>query len=121
VRYDKYAFITNADEPTSVDEAITDKNWKVAMDLEFDAFMKNKTWHLVPPMKGRNIVGCKWVYKIKRKQDGSLDRYKAILVAKGFKQRYNVDYDDMFSPVVKMAIICIVVHCYVKRMECVSA
>jgi hypothetical protein len=33
------------------------------MDLEFDALMKNKTWHLVPPMKGTNIVGCKWVYK----------------------------------------------------------
>jgi hypothetical protein len=41
-------------------------------------------------MKGRNIVGCKWVYKIKRKQDGSLDRYKA----KGFKQRYEIDYND---------------------------
>jgi hypothetical protein len=56
------------------------------MDLELDALMKNKTWHLIPAMKGRNIVGCKWVYKIKRKQDDSLDRYRARLVAKGFKQ-----------------------------------
>jgi hypothetical protein len=55
------------------------------MDLELDALMKNKTWHLIPAMKGRNIVGCKWVYKIKRKQDDSLDRYRARLVAKGFK------------------------------------
>jgi hypothetical protein len=59
VRYDKYAFITNTDEPMSVDEAIRDKNWKVTMNLEFDALMKNKTWHMVPPMKGKNIVGCK--------------------------------------------------------------
>jgi hypothetical protein len=65
VRYDKHAFLTNTGEPTSIDEAISDKNWKAAMDLEFDALVKNKTWHLVPPMKGRNIIGCKWVYKIK--------------------------------------------------------
>jgi hypothetical protein len=60
VRYDKHAFLTNTGEPTSIDEAISDKNWKAAMDLEFDALAKNKTWHLVPPMKGRNIIGCKW-------------------------------------------------------------
>jgi hypothetical protein len=59
-------------------------------------------------MKGIHIVGCKWVYKIKRKQDDNLDRYKARLVAKGFKQRYGVDYDDMFNPMVKMATIRIV-------------
>jgi hypothetical protein len=75
------------------------------MDLEYDALMKNATWHLVPPLKGRNVVGCKWVYKIKSKQDVSLDRYKARLVAKGFKQRYGIDYDDTFSHVVKIATI----------------
>jgi hypothetical protein len=85
------------------------------MDIEFDALVKNKTWRLVPPMKGRNIVGCKWVYKIKRKQDGSLDRYKARLVAKGFKQRYGIDYDDTFSPVVKMATIHIILSIVVSR------
>jgi hypothetical protein len=85
------------------------------MDIEFDALVKNKTWRLVPPMKGRNIVGCKWVYKIKRKQDGSLDRYKARLVAKGFKQRYGIDYDDTFSPVVKMATIHIILSILVSK------
>jgi hypothetical protein len=85
------------------------------MDIEFDALVKNKTWRLVPPMKGRNIVGCKWVYKIKRKQDGSLDRYKARLVAKDFKQRYGIDYDDTFSPVVKMATIRIILSILVSK------
>lgn len=55
------------------------------MDVEYMALMRNKTWHLVPPQKGRNMIDSKWVYKIKRKSDGSLDRYKFRLVAKGFK------------------------------------
>jgi hypothetical protein len=66
-------------------------------------------------MKGRNIVGCKWVYKIKRKKDESLDKYKARLVAKGFKQRYGIDYDDTFSPVVKITTIRIVLSIAVSR------
>jgi hypothetical protein len=57
-------------------------------------------------MKGGNIVRCKQVYKIKKKQGDSLDRYKARLVLKGFKQRFGTDYDDTFSSVVKMATIC---------------
>jgi hypothetical protein len=72
-------------------------------------------WHLVPPQKGQNIIGCKWVYKTKRKQDGSLDRYKACLVAKGFKQRYDIDYEDTFSPVVKAVTIRIVLSIAVSR------
>jgi hypothetical protein len=66
-------------------------------------------------MKGRNVVGCKWVYKIKRKQDGSLDRYKERLVAKGFKQRYGIDYEDTFSPVVKIATIHIILSIVVSK------
>lgn len=85
-----------------------DTNWKAAMDSEYLALMKNKTWHLVPPKKGINIIDCKWVYKVKRKPDGSLDRYKARLVAKGFKQRYGIDYEDTFSPIVKATTIRII-------------
>jgi hypothetical protein len=67
------------------------------MDVEYDALMKNKTWHLVPPRKGTNVIDCKWVLKVKYKADGSLDKYKGRLVAKGFKQRYGIDYEDTFS------------------------
>jgi hypothetical protein len=66
-------------------------------------------------MKGRNIVRCKWVYKIKRKQDRSLNRYKARLVAKWFKQIYGTDYDNTFSPVVKMTTICIILSIAIAR------
>jgi hypothetical protein len=75
------------------------------MDNEFKALPENSTWHLVPPRKGVNIIDCKWVYKSKRKSDGTIDRYKTRLVAKGFKQRYGVDYEDTFSPMVKAATI----------------
>jgi hypothetical protein len=75
------------------------------MDHEFDVLIKNHTWYLVPPKEGANIIDCKWVYKIKRKSDGSIDRYKARVVAKGFKQGYGIDYEDTFSSVVKVAII----------------
>ena len=101
-------------EPTSVTEALRDKRWVSAMNSEHQALLKNKTWHLVPPPKGKNIIDCKWVYKIKRKADGTI-RYKAQLVAKGFKQRYGIDYEDTFSPVVKASIIRLVLSIAVSR------
>jgi hypothetical protein len=85
------------------------------MNNEIDALMKNKTCHLVPPHSGRNVIDCKWVFKIKRKVDDSLDRYKARLVAKGFKQCYGVDYEDTFSPVIKSTTIRIVLSIAVFR------
>lgn len=72
-------------EPASLQVALVDQNWKNAMESEISALQRNKTWHLVLPDKQRNLIDCKWVYKIKRKPDGSIDRYKAKLVAKGFK------------------------------------
>jgi histone deacetylase 1/2 len=96
---------TASGEPHTVEEALDSKHWKKAMDKEHNALMRNKTRRLVPPKRGSNIIDCKWVWKIKYKADRSLDKYKGRLVAKGFKQWYGVDYEDTFSPVVKMATI----------------
>jgi histone deacetylase 1/2 len=111
----RYGFYTSTGEPQSLDEALGDQNWRTAMDVEYGALMKNKTWHLVPPKKGSNIIDCKWVWKVKRKADGTLDKYKARLVAKGYKQRFGIDYEDTFSPIIKMDTIRIISSIAVSR------
>lgn len=100
--------LTTTGEPEMLQEALESKRWKEAMDSEYQALLKNRTCHLVPRKPGSNVIDSKWVYKIKRKSDGTVDRYKARLVVKGFKQRYGIDYEDTFSPVVKAATIRIV-------------
>ncbi len=65
--------------------------------------------------KGRKAVGCKWVFKITRNADGSVEIYRARLVAQGFSQRYGVDYDETFSPVVRFESIRTVVALAVQR------
>jgi hypothetical protein len=56
------------------------------MEDEYNALMCNQTCPLIPPQPNQNVINCKWIYKIKHKADGSIDRYKARLVVKGFKQ-----------------------------------
>ena len=78
------------------------------MDAEFFALQRQKTWSLVPAPIGINLVGCKWVCKLKSNSDGTIACYKARLVAKGFHQQAGVDYTETFSPVVKPAIVRLV-------------
>ncbi|BFG17196.1 hypothetical protein CerSpe_034700 [Prunus speciosa] len=63
------------------------------------------TWSLVPCPSHKNIVGSKWIYKIKRNADGSIARYKARLVAQGFSQQPGLDFSETFSPVVRHTIV----------------
>jgi histone deacetylase 1/2 len=110
-----YAYFCSTGELSSTAEALPDVRWKAAMDEEYDALIKNKTWHLFPSDHGQNIIDFKWVYEVKQKADGSIYRYKARLVAKGFKQHYGIDYEDTFSPVVKSATIRVVLSLAVSR------
>ena len=69
-------------EPPTLTQALKDHKWRRAMSEEYDALVKNGTWALVPPDSSQNLVGCKWIFRTKRKYDGFIDRFKARLVAK---------------------------------------
>lgn len=75
------------------------------MQTELQALDKNNTWDVVPLPHSKRPIVCKWVYKIKLKSDGTLERYKACLVAKGYTQEYGINYQETFSPVVKITTI----------------
>jgi hypothetical protein len=110
-----YANLTASNKPYNVQEALSTPEWKTTMHKEFLALEKNKTWTLVKPQPGRNVIDCKWVFKLKHKADGSIERHKGRLVAKGFKQRLGIDYDGTFSPVVKPATIRLVLSLVVSH------
>ena len=71
------------------------------MKEEYNSLMKNNTWDLVPLPKGRKVVRCEWIYQTKFAVDGSVDKQKARLIAKGFIQVPGIDYIETFAPVSK--------------------
>ena len=103
-----YLAVTQNLEPQYVKAALTDTKWREAMQEEFDALQNNKTWTLVPREQAGKIVENKWVFRVKYNPDGSISKYKARLVEKGFHQTQGVDFFETFSPVVKPCTIGII-------------
>ena len=103
-------------EPHTYHEAHIDPLWQQAMNEELDVLHKNNTWDMVDLPSSQSVVGCRWVYKIKTKANGSVERYKARLVAKGFTQEYGIDYEETFAHVARLTSIkCLIAVAAVRR------
>jgi histone deacetylase 1/2 len=93
------------DVPSSIHAALRDDDWRLAMQEEHNALLRNRTWRLVPRPPGVRVLSGKWILKNKLCPDGSLERRKARWVLRGDVQRPGIDFDQTFSPVVKPATI----------------
>eukprot|EP00253_Pinus_taeda_P003301 PITA_03301 len=88
-------------EPSSFEEAMEDLAWVDAMVEEYDSIVRNSAWEIVPRPKGKSVVGLRWIYKVKQATDGSVEKYKARFVARGFSQIEGIDYEETFAPVAR--------------------
>ena len=104
--YHCYTALATLHEPHTYREASTDPLWQIAMKEELDALSKNHTSDLVTLPPGKSVVGCKWIYKIKTHSDGTIERYKTLLIAKGFTQEYGIDYEETFAPIARISFVC---------------
>ncbi|GJW26390.1 putative ribonuclease H-like domain-containing protein [Tanacetum coccineum] len=97
--------VADSVDSTKYQEAVKNPNWVEAMNNEIEALNRNNTWTICDLPPGRKAIGSKWLWKIKYKSTGAIERYKARVVAKGFSQREGFDYLETSSPVVKMLTV----------------
>ncbi|CAI7730325.1 unnamed protein product [Closterium sp. NIES-54] len=107
--YEEFAFaffspVEMPGEPATLKEALESRDaeeWNKAMESELKSIEENGTWELVELLEGRKAIMSNWLFKIKSYADGEIERYKSRLVAKGYQQKENVEYKELFAPVVK--------------------
>jgi hypothetical protein len=107
-RFTSYAALMTClvnEEPSTFEESIKKKEWKETIMEEYQSIMKNDVWEVVSRPKEKFVVTSKWVYKINHVVDGSIDKYKARFVARGFSQQEGEYYDEMFSLVARYTSI----------------
>jgi hypothetical protein len=112
------AYSSQVMEPTTLKEALSGchkESWRNAVESEYSSLIENETWELVKLPAGRKPIGCKWVFKLKYGSNGEIERFKGRLVAKGYAQRYGVDYDETYAPVVRFSTIRAVLAFAVKN------
>lgn len=125
VRYspDEYVLLTDGGEPECYEEAMESEckdQWVEAMKDELQSLHENHTFELVKLPKGKRALKNRWVYRLKQEEKSSSPRYKARLVVKGYTQKKGVDFEEIFSPVVKMSSIRTIlslVACYDLEVE----
>jgi hypothetical protein len=96
-------------EPSTFEEAAKHKVWKDAMIEEYESILKNDVWEVVPRPQGKLVVTSKCLYKIKHATDGSVEKFKARFVARGFFQKEGIDYDEIFAPIARYTSIRIII------------
>ena len=79
-------------EPSSFEEAVQEPTWVDAMVEEYDSIVRNNAWEIVPRPVGKSVVGSIWIYKVKQVAYGSVEKYKARFVSRGFSQIEGIDY-----------------------------
>ena len=133
IAQDKIVNLNKVKEPENYYKVKNDpyeKEWRIAMNDEISSLERNGTWKLISKEeipKDRRLIKCKWVYKIKQGPDGDLDKFKARLCAKGFTQIEGVDYDEVFSPVLRHGTIRLLLSLAaindwdVKQMDVITA
>jgi hypothetical protein len=95
----------SADEPASLDEALKQNCWRKAIAEELAAIEENKTWSLTTLPADRHAIGLKWVFKVKRDEQGAVVRHKARLVVKGYAQKQGIDFEEVYALVARMEAI----------------
>jgi hypothetical protein len=107
---DNFTIYLVDDTPKTIVEAFASPDaddWKEAVHSEMDSILSNETWELVDRTYGCKPMGCKWVFKKKLRLDGTIDKYKARLVSKGYTQKKGEEFFDTYSPVVRLTTICV--------------
>jgi hypothetical protein len=105
---DDFTIYLMDDTPKTIVEAFASSDvddWKEAVHSEMDSILSNGTWELVDQPYGCKLMGCKWVFKKKRSPDGTIDKYKTRLVAKGYTQKKGEDFSDTYSLVARLTTI----------------
>jgi hypothetical protein len=102
------AQVSKTHDPDTFAKASGHPDWDAIMNEEYHSLMVNDTWDLAPLPKGRKLVRCKWVFRTKYASDGSVERHRARLVAKGLSQVEGIDSNETFAPIAKMNSIRLV-------------
>ena len=98
-------------EPVTIDDAkqwLDWSKWEEAINAELKSLDDAHTWNVVEHSQNTNVASCKWVFKIKKNPVGEIDKYKAWLVGHGFTQQYGVDYNETYTPVARLALLCLI-------------
>ena len=91
-----FALFSQIDDPLTFEKCVEEPVWAQAMDKEIKCIEKNQTWELVDVPKDKDVINVKWIYKTKKDADGNVQKHKARMVARGFTQQPNIDFNETF-------------------------